>query len=120
MAWEILFLKNGTQNGEASHRTFYKKSKFSLSLHQQFEMLYSLFLLYVEEEIYQIILKIRCWPLALTSFEAFLENKKRFLTSLHYALLTDQTSLLDCLYFLLGDMYTCFFLRKCASITPKP
>ena len=120
MAWEILFLKNGTQNGEASHRTFYKKSKFSLSLHQQFEMLYSLFLLYVEEEIYQIILKIRCWPLALTSFEAFLENKKRFLTSLHYALLTDQTSLPDCLYFLLGDMYTCFFLRKCASITPKP
>ena len=40
---------------EASPRP---KSKFSISLHQQFEVLYSLFLLYGQVEIYQKILTL--------------------------------------------------------------
>ena len=37
-------------SGEAGLRPFYKKSKLSISLDQQSEMLYSLFLLYVLDE----------------------------------------------------------------------
>ena len=41
-------------------RPFYKKSKLSLSLDQQFERLKNLFLLYALVEVYQNILKLRC------------------------------------------------------------
>ena len=41
--------------GEASPRSFYKKSKLSISLDQQSEMLYGLFLLHVQYEVYQNI-----------------------------------------------------------------
>ena len=41
---------------ETSPRPFSKKSKMSISLNQQFENLYSLFLLYDQAEAYQSIL----------------------------------------------------------------
>ena len=46
--------------GGASPRPFYKKSKLSISLDQQSEMLESLLSLYVLVEVYQNILKLRC------------------------------------------------------------
>ena len=46
--------------GEASPRLFYKKSKLSISLDQQSEILYSFFPLYVQVEVYQNVLKLRC------------------------------------------------------------
>ena len=46
--------------GEASPRTLHKKSKLSISLDQQPEMLKSLFLLYVQVPVYQNILKLMC------------------------------------------------------------
>ena len=39
--------------GEASPRPFYEKSKLSVSLDQQSEMLQSLFLVYAQAEAYQ-------------------------------------------------------------------
>ena len=45
---------------EANPRPFYKKSKLSMSLNQQSEMLYSLLLLHTHVEVYQNILKLRC------------------------------------------------------------
>ena len=62
--------------GEASPRPFNKKSKLSLSLDQQSGMLQSLFLLYAQVEVYQNILKLRCWPLAFTLNKSILKNKK--------------------------------------------
>ena len=50
-------------NGKASPRSFYKKSKYrnmTISLDQQPEMLLSLLLMYVQVEVYQDILKLRC------------------------------------------------------------
>ena len=41
--------------GEASSGPFHKKSKFSISLDQQSEMISSLFLLCVQVEVYQTI-----------------------------------------------------------------
>ena len=46
--------------GEASPRPFFKKSKLNISLDQQSEMLLKLFLLYVQVEVHQIILNLRC------------------------------------------------------------
>ena len=75
---------------EASLRNFYKKSKLSIKfLDQQSEMLWSLFWLYVQVEVYQSILKLRCWPLAFTLYKAFLKNKKRSGTSLSTHFLHD-------------------------------
>ena len=48
-------------SGEASPNTFYKKLKLSISLDHQSEMLWSLLLWYVQVEVYQNILKLRCW-----------------------------------------------------------
>ena len=47
-------------NGEASPRQLYKKAKLSISLDQQSEMLYSLFLLHTQVEVYQNISKRTC------------------------------------------------------------
>ena len=75
---------------EASLRNFYKKSKLSIKfLDQQSEMLWSLFWLYVQVEVYQSILKLRCWPLAFTLYKAFLKNKKRSGASLSTHFLHD-------------------------------
>ena len=46
--------------GEGSPKSFHKKPKLSLSLHQQSEMLYGMFLLYIKVEVYQTILKLKC------------------------------------------------------------
>ena len=67
---------------EASSRLFYKKSKLSISLDQQFEILLSLILLYVQLEDYQNILKVRCWALAFSLYKAFLKTQKRPVTRL--------------------------------------
>ena len=57
--------------GEACPRNFYKKSKVSIYLDQQSEILYSLFLSYVYMNIYQNIVKLWCWSIALALFKAF-------------------------------------------------
>ena len=51
---ENIFLKKwyAKCDDEASPRPFYKKLKLNTSLDQQSEILYSLFLLYVEVEVY--------------------------------------------------------------------
>ena len=46
--------------GETSPRSFSKKSKLSTSLDQQSGILYRLPLLYVQVEVYQNTLKLRC------------------------------------------------------------
>ena len=45
---------------EISPTHSFKKSKLSTSLDHQLEVLHSLFLLYVQDEDYQNILKLRC------------------------------------------------------------
>ena len=68
----IFLEKRYTKYGEEFRpRPFLKKSKLSISLDQQSEISYSLFLLYVQVEDYQNILKLRCQPLALTSYKTF-------------------------------------------------
>ena len=57
----IFLEKSCTKCGEeTSPRLFFEKSILSISLDQQFEVPYSLFLLYVQVEDYQNILKLRC------------------------------------------------------------
>ena len=58
-------------SGEPSPRPFSKKSKLSISLDQQGEILYSLLLLYVQVEDYLNILKLGYCQLASTLFKAF-------------------------------------------------
>ena len=73
---------------ETSPRPWYKKSLLSISLDQQSEILYS-FLFYVQFKDYQNILKLRCWPLAFTSYKALLLKKKQIrlkLVSVAYCL----------------------------------
>ena len=67
-----IFLKKSSikYNGEANPRPFDKKSKLSIYLDKCYKFV----------EVYQNILKLRCWPLA--SILYFLQNKKRFETSL--------------------------------------
>ena len=68
--------------GQTSPRPFFKKSKLSISLsYQQSEASYSLFLLYVQVDNYQKILKLRCQPVPTLSYKAFLKIKKRSGTS---------------------------------------
>ena len=68
-----IFLECG---GESSTRPFYKKLKLNMSQNEQPKMLYSLFLLYVQVEVYQSILKLKCWPLSLTLYKAFWKIRK--------------------------------------------
>ena len=89
-----IFLHHTECGGEASPRSFQKKSKLSISLNQQSEILYSLHLLYVQVEVYQHISKLRCWPPSHLYFEkqkevwnclpaslsAWVLKKKKFLT----------------------------------------
>ena len=62
-----------------SYRPFFKKS---VPLVQKSQILHRLFLLHFQVEAYQMILKLRCRPLAFTLHQAFLKNKKRSRTSL--------------------------------------
>ena len=66
--------------GETSSRLFSEKPKLSVSLDQYFKVLYSLFLLCIED--YRNILLLNCIPLAFTSNKAFKKNKKISGTSL--------------------------------------
>ena len=43
----------------------------SLSLDQQSEVQYSLFFLYIQVEDYRNILRLRCWPIAFSSYKPF-------------------------------------------------
>ena len=112
----ILLEKSCTKyGGETSLRSLFKKSKLNIPLDQQSETLHSLFWLYVQVEIYQNMIKLRCWPLHLTLCKAILKTKrglelvslpnflhdlKKIFLTLYSILLTDQISLPDCLYFL--------------------
>ena len=58
--------------GETSPRLFFKYLRLGISLDQQSEVLYRLFLLYDQVMEYQNILKVRCWSLAFISYKAFL------------------------------------------------
>ena len=79
----IFLVKSFTKSGgKASPKPFYKKSKLSISLDQQSEMLYTWFLMHVQVKIYQNILKMRCWTLAFTLNKAFLKKEKASGTSL--------------------------------------
>ena len=55
-------------DGEATHRSFSKKSKLSVSLDQQSKTLHNLFLMYAK---LRTILKLNCRPLNLTSNKLF-------------------------------------------------
>ena len=68
--------------GKTRPSPFYKKSKLNISLDQQPETLQSLFLLYVQTEVYQQILKLKGWPRAFTLYRAFLKNENGSGTSL--------------------------------------
>ena len=65
--------------GETSPTSLSKKSKLSISLHQQYEILYSLLLLYVQVEDYPNILILRHWLLAFTLYKAFFKKIRRSL-----------------------------------------
>ena len=58
----IFFLEKSytKYDGETIPRPFSQKSKFNIRLDQQSEILYNLFLEYVQVEDYQNILKLRC------------------------------------------------------------
>ena len=58
----FFFVENHTQNvvEKLAPNPFLKKSILSISLDQQSEMLYSLFLWSSQMEVYQNILKLRC------------------------------------------------------------
>ena len=56
----IFLEKSYKCRGETSRRPFFEKSKLSITLEQQSEMLYSLFLLHVHVEDFQNLLKLRC------------------------------------------------------------
>ena len=63
-------------SGETSPKPFSKKSKMSISLDRQSQILYSWFLLCVQAEYYQNMLKLRYWPLAFTSYKALFRTKR--------------------------------------------
>ena len=77
MVWEIFFLKNHPQNvvEKLVPKPFSIKPKLSISLDQKSEILYSLFLLYIQVKGYQNILKLRCWQLAFTLNKCLLKYK---------------------------------------------
>ena len=57
----IFLEKSNTKcGGETVTRPFPKKSKLSISLDQQSEIWYYLFLLYVQGEVNQNIIKLKC------------------------------------------------------------
>ena len=51
------------------------KPKRSIPLGQQSEMLWNLFILQVQVEVYQSIRKLMCWPLNFISYKTFLKSK---------------------------------------------
>ena len=111
ITWEIIFFEKECTKygGETIPDTFVKIKIGHIS-----GSAIRVFIQFVFED-YQNILKLRCWSLAFASYKTFLKNEKRSRTSLLvsfsawffikdiayvYILLTDQTSLPDCIYFL--------------------
>ena len=106
----IFLKKSYPKSGEETNpRLFSKIPKLSISLDQQSETLYSLFLWYI-----QVWYKLWCWLLAFISYKVFWKAKRglelislpQFLHFfeekyfLCYIPLTDQILLSDCFYFL--------------------
>ena len=73
----------------------------SISLDQQPEMLLNLFLLYLQVKVYQNILKLRCWPHALTIYDQKKLKTKRGLE-------------LVFLPYFLHDFWTKIFIKLCS------
>ena len=68
--------------GQIIPRPFSKKSKLSISLDQNFKVLY-IFFIVCQVENYRKWLELSCWPLAVTSYnKGFLKNRKGSWTSL--------------------------------------
>ena len=76
---EISYTKCG---GESSPKLFSEKLKLSVSLNQQSKRLKQSVFIVCQIEGYRNILRLSCRPLAFTSQQAFLKNKKRSSTSL--------------------------------------
>ena len=74
---KIFFLKNHTQDlvEKLVPEPFIKKSKFSIFLDPVWDVIKVVFI-YVQCEVYQNILKLSCWPLALTLNKASLKHQK--------------------------------------------
>ena len=89
-------------SGESSLKKFSKKSKLSISLDQQIKVLYNLLLVFAQVECNQNILKLRCRPLAFTSFKAFSKIKKRFGTTRPASFLQWFLKKIVCFYFLIN------------------
>ena len=79
---EIFFVKDYTQYVMEKLVSDTKISSLNISLNQQSETSYNLFLLHVQVKNYRNMLKLTCRLLTLASHKAFLKNKKRFGTSL--------------------------------------
>ena len=94
---------------------FFIKRQNWASLYKLSEMLQNLFLLYIQVEFYQNLLKLMSWLLVFSFYKTFLKWQKKSGTSLsasfyaliltknvflRYILLIDQISLPDFLYFL--------------------
>ena len=62
-------------------QTLFKNSILSISLYHQCELYKNCFYCMPQVEDYQNILKLRCWPLAFSSYKAFLKHEKKFGTS---------------------------------------
>ena len=126
----IFFEKSYTKYGwEARSRHFYKKSKLSISMDKQWEMLHSLFLFcssrglskYIKTKVlttyfnfeYSFSLK-KVWNLSsyLIFWMIFEENCFSC-----YILLTEQISLPDCLFFLRYWAICVLYLLVCKSVT---
>ena len=73
-----LFLEKSYKKcgGQTYSRYFSKESKFKISQNQNFEISYSFLFLCIRFEDYQNILRLRCWPLAFTSYKTFKKTKR--------------------------------------------
>ena len=106
--------------GETSPRPFSEKLKLKISLNQQSKGLILFFFIVCQVEGYENILKLSCRPLAFTSQQTFLKNKKRSCISLpclffriifkekyfsYYILLIDQVEIL-------GNMIIAIFVNQ--------
>ena len=69
-------------DGEAIPRSFFKNIKLSISLNQQYKVLYSFFFIICQVEDYRNILKVSSRSFVTSSYKVFYKNKKRSKTSL--------------------------------------
>ena len=76
-----IFLKNHKVWRRNWSQTLFKNSILSISLYHLSEVYKNCFYCMPQVEDYQNILKLRCWPLAFSSYKAFLKHEKKFGTS---------------------------------------